>query len=385
MTKGGVGRTGSRRIAIAAPHSRELVTDDLPLVKSLIADGHFVLCISPVVSESDELALGQVGAKVAEIDITADKFALMPERQVAKRISMVLTQWNADTVLVHGNELIAPVAVAAKKSRLPRIIVVQAGMSETGDEVKDVKKPGTEKFIKAFDAATAILCTNYDHAAQLEDSGLLREGLSPIVLPWSGVDLKSVEISPLPAVGRGLSVLMVSELSRSHGALALCEAAAIVRERSPLTTFHIAGHAGRAEDALTAADLARYADAVTYLGDGADLGELIARCHVFAYPSWAGTSPGPAIEAMAMGRPLIVADAPGCRELVDERVNGCLCRAGDARSLADAIESYLKRPDLIPSMARASRQKAERRYDRRLVMAALFDVLEIERAKAGAV
>ncbi len=87
---------------------------------------------------------------------------------------------------------------------------------------------------------------------------------------------------------------------------------------------------------------------------------LLAQCHIFVYPSHAEGMPQPVLEAMAAGRPIITTDVAGCRDTVDERVNGCLVKAGDARALAAAMESFLKRPDLIPSIARASRAKAER-------------------------
>ena len=82
-------------------------------------------------------------------------------------------------------------------------------------------------------------------------------------------------------------------------------------------------------------------------------------------------------EALAAGRPVIVADIPGSRETVDERVNGCLVEPGNAGELAGAMESFLKRPDLIPAMARASRLKAERKFDVRDVNASWFKILGI--------
>ncbi|MBU1212756.1 MAG: glycosyltransferase [Alphaproteobacteria bacterium] len=384
MTIAGVRTRGGRRIAIAGPHGAELVADDMPLVGGLIAAGHKVLCLAPTISETDELTLAHAGADVEEIDILADKLALMPRRQVAKRIASVLSVWGADTVMAHGAEIITPVMLAAKKARIARAIAVQGRLPGDHDlGAENRRTPGWDNLIKAFDAASGVLCLNYDHAAQLELSGFLPEQLSPVVLPWSGVDLEAFAVSPLPPVGRGLTILMIAELARSRGVMTFCEAAQMVKEQAPQTTFLLAGPASRADDALSVGDLAPFRDAVEYLGDGASRAALISRCHVFAYPSFAETNPGPALEALAMGRPLIAADAAGCRELVDERVNGCLARPNDAASLAAAIRSYLKRPDLIPAMARASRQKAERRYDRRLVLAAMFDLLVLERGKVS--
>ncbi len=45
-------------------------------------------------------------------------------------------------------------------------------------------------------------------------------------------------------------------------------------------------------------------------------------------------------------------------------VSGCLVPPGDAKALATAMESFLKRPDVIPAPGRAARLKAERRFDR---------------------
>ena len=67
--------------------------------------------------------------------------------------------------------------------------------------------------------------------------------------------------------------------------------------------------------------------------------------------------------SLTRGRPVIASALAGCRDAVDERVNGILVAPGDTAALSAAIESVLKRPDLIPAMSRASRLKAERRFD----------------------
>jgi glycosyltransferase involved in cell wall biosynthesis len=83
------------------------------------------------------------------------------------------------------------------------------------------------------------------------------------------------------------------------------------------------------------------------------------------------------LEALAMGRPVITTNAPGCRDTVDERVNGCLVSPGDPAALAAAMQTFLKRPDLIPHLARASRAKAERRFDATAVNATLIQILGV--------
>jgi glycosyltransferase involved in cell wall biosynthesis len=88
--------------------------------------------------------------------------------------------------------------------------------------------------------------------------------------------------------------------------------------------------------------------------------------------------PRPLLQALTAGRPIVTTNIPGCRDTVDERVNGCFVAPRDADALADAMESYLKRPDLIPAMARASRAKAERFATAASVKRTMLELLRLE-------
>jgi glycosyltransferase involved in cell wall biosynthesis len=153
---------------------------------------------------------------------------------------------------------------------------------------------------------------------------------------------------------------MIAPLDRRKGVVEYCKAAREVRARAPNTRFLLAGAAGEGPLAVAAHELEALGAAVEYLGPADDIGALLAKSHIFVYPSHAEGMPQPVLEAMAAGRPIITTDVVGCRDTVDERVNGCLVKAGDAPALAAAMESFLKRPDLIAPIARASRAKAER-------------------------
>ncbi len=369
-----------QRIVLSAIHGSTLVNDDMPLITRLLENGHRVLCMASNISEAETLTLTHAGADVQQLDLGGDRWALMRDRRVNQRASSALSDWKADIVLARGVGVMPTLAQAARKAGAAQIVaVVEQPPSEA--ESDDAPVVDTEKsLLKAFDAATDVLCYNYDHASQLEVSGLLPEDLRPVVLPGLGVDLEQFQVAPMPAIDEGLNFLMIGELSISRGILDYCEAAKIVKERAPETTFQLAGSASRAADALSLLDLEPYSDTVSFAGDAADVAPLVTKCHVFVYPSHGEAVPSSALQAMAMGRPIITTDVPGCRELVDECVNGVFCAPGDPTALADAMCRFLKRRGLIPAMARASRQKAERRYDRRLVLAALFDLLGLKRA-----
>jgi N,N'-diacetylbacillosaminyl-diphospho-undecaprenol alpha-1,3-N-acetylgalactosaminyltransferase len=59
----------------------------------------------------------------------------------------------------------------------------------------------------------------------------------------------------------------------------------------------------------------------------------------------------------------VTTDVVGCRETVDEGVNGFLIPAKNALALADAIESLINNKDLRHRMGEKSRIKAMKEFD----------------------
>jgi glycosyltransferase involved in cell wall biosynthesis len=83
-----------------------------------------------------------------------------------------------------------------------------------------------------------------------------------------------------------------------------------------------------------------------------------------------------------MGRPIITTDVPGCRETVEDGVNGFLVPVRDPRALAEAMMRFVQKPNLIATMGIQSRRIAEERFDVRVANKKLLDILGIENPKA---
>jgi glycosyltransferase involved in cell wall biosynthesis len=115
---------------------------------------------------------------------------------------------------------------------------------------------------------------------------------------------------------------------------------------------------------------------VKYLGRLTDVRTAIEDCMVYVLPSYypEGT-PRTILEAMAMGRPVITADAPGCRETVQEGKNGYLVPVMDAASLAQIMERFIEQPDLVQQMGQVSREIAVEKYDVRKVNSVILSAM----------
>jgi glycosyltransferase involved in cell wall biosynthesis len=80
---------------------------------------------------------------------------------------------------------------------------------------------------------------------------------------------------------------------------------------------------------------------------------------------------------MAMGRPIVTTDAPGCRETVRDGENGLLVAKHDVDGLAAALCRFAAEPGLAAAMGAASRRLAERRFDDRVVNRAIIEAMRL--------
>jgi len=102
---------------------------------------------------------------------------------------------------------------------------------------------------------------------------------------------------------------------------------------------------------------------IEFLGRLSDVRPAIANASVYVLPSYREGTPRTVLEAMAMGRPIITTDAPGCRETVVNGDNGFLVPVKSVESLIEAMRRFIDDPKLAVSMGQRSRQIALIKYD----------------------
>ena len=161
----------------------------------------------------------------------------------------------------------------------------------------------------------------------------------------------------------------VGRLVAEKGYRELFTAAKQVRGEAAGVAFLVAGdHDVAKQDAIPAAEVDRARADVIFAGWREDVRDLLALMDVFVLPSWREGVPRSAIEAAAMGRPLVVTDIRGCREVVRDGVEGILVPPRAPRRLAEAILELVRDPALRERMGKAARHRAEERFDERRVL-----------------
>jgi glycosyltransferase involved in cell wall biosynthesis len=137
-------------------------------------------------------------------------------------------------------------------------------------------------------------------------------------------------------------VVNVGRQEYQKGQRYLLEAAAKLAETRPRLTVLISGREGHASRDLRALhEELHLGDAVRFLGHRDDVVEVLAAADLFAFPSIYEGLGGSVIEAMAMGLPIVAADIPALREVVEDGGNGTLTTPESPASLAGALARLL--------------------------------------------
>jgi glycosyltransferase involved in cell wall biosynthesis len=367
--------TASRRVAIVAPAGDTLGQMEGALAE-IGARHHRILAVAPRFSEKEIGALDDVGAERAAFTAESHALKLFADWKAIGTLKAILAGWGPHVVLGCGSRAMIYAALAAKSAGVERVVLRVGALPEHrfAGELAPDEMPAW-RYAQALRAADEAVFQNRDDLALIERLGIMPPHLPTVVVPGAGIDLARRRLLPLPNVSQGFVFLMIAPLEKRKGVIEYCEAAQELRARAPNTRFLLAGPAGEGPHSIGPVALAAVGTAVEYLGPANDVPDLLGQCHVFVYPSHAEGMPQPVLEAMAAGRPIIATNVAGCRDTVDERVNGCLVEPRSPHALAAAMESFLKRPDLIAPIARASRAKAERFCGVEIVNDALLTAL----------
>ncbi|KHD05772.1 glycosyl transferase family 1 [Candidatus Thiomargarita nelsonii] len=113
---------------------------------------------------------------------------------------------------------------------------------------------------------------------------------------------------------------------------------------------------------------------ITALGHLDKMEDILNEVDLVVLPSYREGLPRILLEAAAYGLPIVTTDAPGCREIVADEVNGFLVPCKDSAALATAIQRILDNPEERARMGAASRSKVLAEFDQKIVLRETFEV-----------
>ena len=219
--------------------------------------------------------------------------------------------------------------------------------------------------------AIKVFFQNQDDFKMFVDERLVQKEKCD-VLPGSGVDI--TKFIPVEKEDDGIfRFLLVSRMLWAKGIQEFVEAAKIIKVKYGNIEFHLLGHLDMASPtAISKKQMDTWVTDgyIKYLGSSDDVRVEIAQADCVVLPSFyrEGT-PRILLESASMEKPIITTDNIGCRDVVDDRINGYLCEVKNSKDLADKMEMMLNLSDIERNdMGKAGRVKMINEFDEKIVI-----------------
>jgi glycosyltransferase involved in cell wall biosynthesis len=267
--------------------------------------------------------------------------------------------------------------VAARIVGVPVVVNTQHGLYALPDD------PAPKRvFVYGLERLTAT-CSHAELVQNAEDVTVLRRlGVPECKLTFlgNGIDLRRFDPACVDEVDRSAArvelgatapadvvIGVVGRLVREKGLVEVFDAARLLHEHQPELRFAVIGP----EEPHKSSSLRRddrdaaCAAGVRFLGRRDDVVRLYHGMDLYVLASHREGFPRSAMEAAAMGIPIVATDIRGCRQVVDPGVTGLLVPPRDPAALAGAIAALAVDPERRERMGTAGRRKAIREFDQR--------------------
>lgn len=373
----------ARTVVIAANAAWNLVNFRSRLIAALIADGYDVIGAAPPDRQA-EAALADLGCRFRPVPI--DSKGVSPRQDLGTLLAFDRLFRDEAPLAFLGYTIKPNVygSLAAARRGIPAINNV-SGLG-TAFIATTWLTPVVERLYRTgLGRSEIVFFQNADDARLFTDRRLVRTA-QVRMLPGSGVDLDHfAPAGPRKEDGRTV-FLFIARLLRDKGVVEFVDAARACRLRDPATRFQILGFRG-AENRTAVSEHqvdAWIADGdIEYLGAASDVRPHIAAADCVVLPSYREGTSRVLLEAAAMARTLVATDVPGCREVVDDGINGFLCQVRDSYDLARAMAQVVAiGAERRAAMGAAGRTKVAREFDERIVIDAYRDALARIEARA---
>ena len=223
-----------------------------------------------------------------------------------------------------------------------------------------------------------VIAQNEDDIKQLLALGPLNRAQVHLI-KGSGVDLNDFAITEEPS-GKPIKAVLLSRMLWDKGVGEFVEAAKLLKKKyQDDVEFILAGKVDPENaSCISKEQLLKWNQEgnVNWIGFQSDVVSLYKNSHIAVLPSYREGLPKSLLEAMAIGRPVITTDAPGCRVVVKEGVNGYLVKLKDVDTLAEAMDKLIGDKALRQKMGMEGRKYAEEEFSIEMVLEKTFEIYE---------
>ncbi len=358
----------SKKIIIISNTSWYLFNFRLNLILKLKDLGYEVLAIAPFDDYSSRFADYNIEFQALAMD-NQGTHPIKDSLLIARFITLFLKQ-QTTCILSYTPKCNIYAALAARVLNIP-IINNVSGLGTAFIRENLVTKIVKFLYTIAFKKSTQVFFQNREDLQLFIDKGLVKKELTGL-LAGSGVDLQHFSPIKHKPNKNKFVFLLVARMLKDKGIVEYVEAARLLKTQYPKIECQLLGFLdAKNSTAISQEEMQQWVDEslVNYLGVSDNVIDFLHQADCVVLPSYREGTPRSLLEAASVAKPIITTNAVGCREVVDEGVNGFLCEVKSITDLKAKMEKmFLLSEDQRFEMGQKGREKMRREFDETFVI-----------------
>lgn len=352
------------------------------LIIDLVSKGHEVIVMVNNASDRHLRDIASLGARYINSPISRASLNPFKDAVVLLKFLKVFIVEKPDCVLSYTVKPVVWSGIVLRFFPKIRFIAMITGLGYAfggkGSSRVFVKTVVKLLYKLALSDACAVIFQNPDNKASFVELGLT-DPKKAYVVNGSGVNLKHFSFYPHFANEKRVSFLMIARLLKDKGVNEFLSAARIIKSEYNNVDFILLGHEEKSKNSVPLAEIINldHEGVISYCGFVDDVREFLVNSTVYVLPSYHEGMPRSVLEAMAIGRPVITTNVPGCRETVVNGINGWLVPKEDSEALAEKMRWFIDNQSKISQMGFNSREIAVKKFDVQKINKDILDIITL--------
>jgi len=367
------------KIAVLSSHTPSLFWFRMDMMKEFIRYGYSVIALGPESEDKWKSKFKENNIDYRQIYVKRNGINPFSDLKTLKDLNIFIKKEKPNKIFAYQAKTIIYGSIIAKHNNIKEIYLLIAGLGSifrgTGIKNKLIKAVMKVEYRIACKTSEKVFFQNNDDKKEFIDNRLINEDKT-VIINGSGVNLEKFKQKPLP---NNTVFLFIGRIIKDKGIIEYLMACEKIKEKYPKVRCLLVGPYDSNPSALKPEELQPFIDneVIEYFGEQNDVRPYIAQCSTYVLPSYHEGTPKTVLEAMAMGRPIITSNAPGCRETVVDAVNGFLVPVKDILELTNKMEWMINNKDKMKIMGQESYRLCKIKYDVNIVNKAIIETMKL--------
>ena len=352
----------NKKILLLANEYTTILNFRMELIKALVEDGHVVFVAIPANENNADIAA--LGCKIVDFNVSRKGTNPLQELKVVKEVEKILDAIKPDIVFTYTIKPNVYGGMACAKKKIPYVANI-TGLGTAIENGGIMQKVGLILYRIGLRKAQKVFFQNSENQEFMLRHHVVKGKYD--LLPGSGVNLERFHLLPYPEDG-DINFMYLARAMKEKGIDQYVDAAKYIKQKYSNVNFHVCGMCE--QDYSEKMKEWASEGILIYHGQVKNIPEMHAISQCTIHPSYypEGMS-NVLLESAACGRPIITTNRAGCREIIDDGVNGYVVEAKNSQDLIDRIELFLsKTVEERKQMGLAGRRKVEKEFDRQIVV-----------------